>query len=66
MPADTQCDIMDCDYMAYSPKEFDFTWASPPATEYSIAKRTGVRLIEEAVRISQQTTDIIRYPDPKC
>jgi site-specific DNA-cytosine methylase len=65
MPADIRCDILDWDFSAYEPKSFDFIWASPPCTEYSIAKTTGVRDIEQANRVSQRTIDIIRYLDPK-
>ena len=65
MPADIRCDILDWDFRAYEPKSFDFIWASPPCTEYSIAKTTGVRNIEQANRVSQRTIDIIIYLDPK-
>ncbi len=65
MPADIRCDILDWDFRSYEPKSFDFIWASPPCTEYSIAKTTGVRDIEQANRVSQRTIEIIRYLDPK-
>ena len=65
MPADIQTDIMDWDYKTYSPHYFDVIWASPPCTEYSMAKTTGVRKIEEANKISQRTIDIIQYLDPQ-
>ena len=65
MPADIRCDILDWDFRSYEPKSFDFIWASPPCTEYNIAKTTGVRDIEQANRVSQRTIDIIRYLDPK-
>ncbi|MFM7985439.1 MAG: hypothetical protein ACKPKO_39605 [Candidatus Fonsibacter sp.] len=42
MPADIRLDSMD---WAYSPHDFDVVWASPPCTEYSMAKTTGVRNI---------------------
>ena len=65
MPADIRSDIMNWDYTAYNPKDFDVIWASPPCTEYNMAKTTGVRKIKEANRISQRTIDIIRYFDPQ-
>ena len=43
MPADINKDIMDWNYQVYEPKQFDVIWASPPCTEYSRAKTTGVR-----------------------
>ena len=48
MPADIQTDIMDWDYRAYPPKSLEAIWASPPCTEYSRAKTTGVRDIDGA------------------
>ena len=65
MPADIQTDIIDWDYKTYSPHDFDVIWASPPCTEYSMAKTTGVKQIEEANKISQRTLDIIQYLDPQ-
>ncbi|MFM7983312.1 MAG: hypothetical protein ACKPKO_28720 [Candidatus Fonsibacter sp.] len=64
MAADIRSDIMDWDYNTYSPHDFKVIWASPPCTEYSMAKTTGGRKIEEANRISQRTIDIIQYFDP--
>jgi site-specific DNA-cytosine methylase len=43
--------IMDWDYKQYPSGYFHVTWASPPCTEYSIAKQTGVRKIDEAKKI---------------
>ena len=55
MPADIRLDIMGWDYTDYKPKDFDVIWASPLCTEYSMAKTTGVRKIEEANRILYDT-----------
>ena len=59
MPAAIRCNILDWVFRAYEPKSFDCIWAFPPCTEYSIAKTTGVRDIEQATRESQRTIDII-------
>ena len=65
MPADIQCNIMDWDYKVYPPKNFEVISASPPCTEYSIAKTTAVRDIEGANKIVQRTLDILEYFEPK-
>ena len=64
MPADLHMDILDWDYRSLPPHSFDFIWASPPCTEYSVAKTVGVRKIEEANNIAQRTLEIINYFDP--
>jgi hypothetical protein len=64
LPADIQCDIMDWDYHVYEPGHFHFIWASPPCTEYSIAKTVGIRKIEHANAVVQRTLEIIRYLRP--
>jgi len=66
MQADIQTDIMDWDYQGtYEPGHFDVIWASPPCTEYSIAKTIGIRDIEGANSIVQRTLDIIDYFQPR-
>ena len=49
----------------YEPECFDFIWASPPCTEYSIAKTVGLRNIDYANSIVLKTIEIIDYLKPK-
>ena len=65
LPAYFQTDIMDFDYRELDPHAFHFVWASPPCTEYSRAKTTGVRKIEEANEIVKRTLEIIEYLEPE-
>ena len=65
MKATIQCDIMDLDPRVYPSGFFDVIWASPPCTEYSRCKTRGVRNIEGANEIVQQTLDILEYFCPK-
>ena len=62
--ADINQDILKWDYKNID-KDFGFVWASPPCTEYSIAKTTGVRKIDEANEIAKKTIEIIKYFEPK-
>ena len=62
--ADINCDILNWDYQQYPVKHFDMIWASPPCTEYSRAKTTGVRKIAEANKIVLKTIEIIKYFQP--
>ena len=63
--ADINCNILDWDYRQYDTGYFDFIWASPPCTEYSRAKTTGVRKIDEANAIVLKTIEIIKYFQPQ-
>ena len=66
MDADIKMYIMDWNYQAaFVPGHFDVIWASPPCTEYSIAKSVGVRKIDEANKIVVRTLEIIDYFNPR-
>ena len=65
LPADHQCDILEFDYKQYDKNEFDIIWASPPCTEYSIAKTRGIRDIDNSNKIVLKTIEIINYFDCK-
>jgi site-specific DNA-cytosine methylase len=65
LPADINCDILSWDYQStFPPNYFQFIWASPPCTEYSIAKTVGTRNIEESNKVVQRALDIIEYFHP--
>ena len=49
--ADINSDILEWNFKDYEVGCFDFIWASPPCTEYSIARTTGKRKIDEANKI---------------
>ena len=61
MEATIKTDIMNWDYKTYPTKHFDVIWASPPCTEFSIAKTTGIRKIDEANNIVKRILEIISY-----
>jgi len=64
MDADIRTDIMDWDFAALPRDYFDVIWASPPCTEYSVAKTVGARKLDEANGIVKRTIEIIQYFDP--
>ena len=53
--------ILEWDFTMYDVGSFDVIWASPPCTEYSIAKTIGVRDLETADAIVMRTLEIINY-----
>ncbi len=55
MPADIRTDTFDWNYASLPPNSFDVIWASPPCTEYSVAKTVGVRKLDEANAIVKRT-----------
>ena len=58
--------ILDWDYKIYDPGAFDFIWASPPCTEYSIARTTArtPRDFVGADAIVSRALEIIEYFGP--
>ena len=58
-------DILEWDYTKLKPDEIDVIWASPPCTEYSIAKTVGERKIDDANKIVKKTLEIIDYFKPQ-
>ena len=64
MDADIKTDIMDWDYLQFPRGHFDMIWASPPCTEYSIAKTIGVRKIDAANDVVRRMLTIVRHFNP--
>ena len=62
--ADVKTDILQWDYQNHPEQHYDFIWASPPCTEYSVAKTVGTRNLELADAIVRKTWEIISHFDP--
>ena len=58
------CDILEWDYTQFDRNHFQVIWASPPCTEYSRTKTTGVRKIDYANSFVLKTLEIIDYFKP--
>ena len=63
--ADINTDILTWNYEQYEVGHFDVIHASPPCTEYSMAKTVGERDLETANEIVLKTLEIIEYLNPK-
>ena len=60
------CSILEWDYKAFPPGHFDFIWASPPCTQYSIARTVGPpRNLAQADSLVGAALDIITYFQPR-
>lgn len=62
---DILTDVRKWDFKALSPDLFDFIWASPDCSQYSVAKTRGVRDLARADSIAQATLAIIDYFKPR-
>ena len=59
------CDVQVFPYKSYPPGYFHAVWASPPCTEYSVAKTVGVRDYESADANVVTALTIIDYLKPQ-
>ena len=62
--ADINTDILQWNYKQFKQNEFNIIWASPPCTEYSRAKTTGIRKTDYANSVVKKTIEIINYFNP--
>ena len=62
--ADINTDILQWNYKQFKQNEFNIIWASPPCTEYSRAKPTGIRKTDYANSVVKKTIEIINYFNP--
>ena len=61
---DICCDILKWDATVFPPGHFELITASPPCTEYSIAKTVGVRKLWHADELVKRTLALIQYFRP--
>jgi hypothetical protein len=61
-------DVMHLDYLRWPPGHFDCVWASPPCTQYSIARTTArtPRDLEGSDALVRKTLEILYYLRPHC
>lgn len=59
------CDIREWNYGIYKPNYFDIIFASPPCTEFSRLKTTGIRDLELGKELVIITQEIIHYFQPR-
>ena len=66
-PADLHQDVLEFDFCAFPAGHFDAVWASPPCTQYSVARTTGgPRDLEGADRLVRRTLEIICHLQPRA
>ena len=58
------CDVRDWEYWRYPVGYFDVIFASPPCTEFSQAKTTGIRDLKKADELVRRTLEIVEYFQP--
>jgi len=60
-----RCDILKWKYKMYPVGYFDVIWASPPCTEFSMAKTIGVRNIKYGTKLVKAAFHLIDFFKPK-
>ena len=59
-------DLLNWKFRQFTSGHFDIIWASPPCTEYSVAKTVGVRDLGLADSLVLRTKKIIKYFQPRA
>ena len=59
-----QADLMTWDYRVFPPGHFEVVWCSPPCVEYSIAKTTAPRKLDQADALVARMREIFDYFKP--